>query len=312
MALYLLDWDTTSRNEIVTVQDVQTGATLDTRTVTNFNGGQYLVWNITGHVNIWISNNGATNAVMSGIFFAPPSTTLAWQDSFNTGQLDSSRWAIANGQAPGYIANQHIGYYEPANVTLNDGLLKIALQQTTGTVDTNSNGVISYGGMVYSNSTYGYGTYEWTMRMSSEATCSTCTGPVDSGSVSAGFVYTNNSQTEIDFEFSALTPQSLWLVNWLNPNPKQDPTGANETYTELSPFDSTSGFHTYKFIWSAAKISYYIDGVWMADHITNVPSAPAYFMINHWGTDSNNWGGMATLGPTRYMYVSHASYSPST
>ncbi len=234
----------------------------------------------------------------------------AWQDSFNLGQLDSSLWVLASGQAPGYIANQHIGYYDPSNVSLAGGMLSIALYQANGTVDSNPNGVVSHGGLIYSKATCGYGTYEWTMKMSSEAICPTCIGLVDSGSVSAGFLYVNNSQTEIDFEFSALTPDSLWLVNWLNPNPRQDPTSANETFDQVTPFDSTSGFHTYTFVWSPGKISYYIDGIWKADHTTNVPSAAAYFMINHWGTDSNNWGGPATVGPIRYLYVSHASYAP--
>ncbi len=234
----------------------------------------------------------------------------AWQDSFNSGSLDSSRWVIASQQAPGYIPDQHIGYYDSHNVSLADGLLKIALTQVIGPVDTNPTGVISYGGMISSKTSCGYGTYEWTMKMSSEASCATCTGQVDSGSVSAGFLYVNNSQTEIDFEFSALTPQALWLVNWLNPNPRRDPTEADQTIDEVTPFDSTSAFHTYRFIWSESKISYYIDGAWQADHTSNVPSAPAYFMINHWGTDSPYWGGTATVGPVRYMYVSHASYTP--
>ncbi len=241
----------------------------------------------------------------------PPSSCLAWQDSFNLGYLDTSRWVVATGTAPGSIPDLHIGYYDPANVSLAGGMLRIALTQVNGQVGTNLDGVISYGGMIYSKAVCGYGTYEWTMKMSSEAICATCSGLVDSGSVSAGFLYVNNSQTEIDFEFSALTPDTLWLVNWLNPNPKQDPTAANETYTGVAPFDSTTGFHTYQFVWSPGKISYYIDGVWITNHTTNVPSAPAYFMINHWGTDSTNWGGMATVGPARYVYVSHASYKPA-
>lgn|SRR5574340_875943 len=234
----------------------------------------------------------------------------AWQDSFNTGQLDTSRWVVATGQAPGYIPNQHIGYYEAGNVRLDSGMLSLTLTQISAPVDTNPAGVVSYGALIYTKAVCGYGTYSWTMKMSSTGICPTCVGPPVSGSVSAGFLYVNNSQTEIDFEFSANWANTLWLVNWLNPNPKLDPTASNETYTPWSPFDSTSGFHTYKFVWSPGKISFYIDGIWIADHTTNVPTAPAYFMINHWGTDSPNWGGVATLGVMRYFYVSNASYTP--
>ena len=56
----------------------------------------------------------------------------------------------------------------------------------------------------------------------------------------------------------------------------------------------------------------YVDGKWIVDHTTNVPTAPAYFRINHWGTNSTGWGGLATTGVTRYLYVTHASYSPLT
>ena len=33
-------------------------------------------------------------------------------------------------------------------------------------------------------------------------------------------------------------------------------------------------------------------------------------MINHWGTNSDNWGGTATVGTTRYAYFDWVSYTP--
>jgi endo-1,3-1,4-beta-glycanase ExoK len=146
--------------------------------------------------------------------------------------------------------------------------------------------------------------------MSSTAASPMGEGYPTSGSVSAGFIYVNNSQTEIDFEFSGKDPDALYMVNWLNPNPARDPTEANETYSFVQPFDSTSSFHTYKFIWQRGKISYYVDGILKAEHTTNVPSAPAYFMINHWGTDSGNWGGTAIVGTPRYFHVDWVRYTP--
>jgi endo-1,3-1,4-beta-glycanase ExoK len=233
-----------------------------------------------------------------------------WRDDFSSGQIDATRWVVGNGQAPGYIPYYHIGYYDPTHVSVADGYLVMLLTQENGTVDETGQGVISRGGLLYTRQTYGYGTYEWRMRMSSTSTTSEGDGNPESGSVSAGFLYVNNSQTEIDFEFSGLNPSTLWLVSWLNPNPKLDPTGANETYTAVQPFDSTSSFHTYKFVWQRGKITYYIDGVLKAVHKTNVPKAPAYFMINHWGTDGPNWGGTASVGVSRYFYVDWVSYTP--
>jgi endo-1,3-1,4-beta-glycanase ExoK len=233
----------------------------------------------------------------------------AWQDDFSFPTLDSTRWVIASGRAPGYIGGSHIGYYLPQNVSISNGILKLTLTQQAGTVDGQS-GVISYGALVYSVKKCGYGTYEWRMKMSSTAANATDQGTAVSGSVSAGFNYVNNSETEIDFEFSALDPGVLWLVNWLNTNPRRDPTGAMETYTPVMPFDSVGGFHTYTFVWQPGKITYYIDGQWRAEHTTNVPSAPAYFMINHWGTNGPYWGGPATLGVTRYAYIDRVGYTP--
>lgn len=238
------------------------------------------------------------------------STCPLWQDSFNAGQLDTTRWVVANGPAPGAITDQHQGVYDPTHVDLSKGLLALTLTQQTGQVGANPSGVLSYGAMVYSKASCGYGTYEWTMQMSSTSPYPGTAGDAVSGSVSAGFIYVNNSQTEIDFEFAGDDANTLWMVNWLNTNPNRDPTSSNETATALSPFQATEGFHTYTFVWSKRKISYYVDGILRVNHTTNVPSAAARFMINHWGTDSPYWGGYATPGVTRYMYVTHASYAP--
>jgi len=69
VALYMLDWDTTGRAQTVQITDASTGAVLDTRSVSNFNGGQWLVWNITGHVKITITCTAGMNAVVSGLMF---------------------------------------------------------------------------------------------------------------------------------------------------------------------------------------------------------------------------------------------------
>ena len=54
----------------LTIVDPGTQAVLDTRTVTAFTNGIYLVWTLSGHVQINVTNNnGASNAVISGVFF---------------------------------------------------------------------------------------------------------------------------------------------------------------------------------------------------------------------------------------------------
>ncbi len=74
VALYCLDWDNKARVQTVDVLDVS-GKVLNTRSVSGFSGGVYLVWNISGHVILRITNAGV-NGVVSGVFFggAPPAT----------------------------------------------------------------------------------------------------------------------------------------------------------------------------------------------------------------------------------------------
>lgn len=71
VALYMLDWNQwnggrAQRFEIVD----KTGKVLDTRKLSGFANGQYLVWNLSGDVTIRVINeNPLSNAVVSGIFF---------------------------------------------------------------------------------------------------------------------------------------------------------------------------------------------------------------------------------------------------
>jgi hypothetical protein len=71
VALYLVDWDIFGggRTQRVDMLDGN-GHVLDTRAVSSFVNGQYLVWNLSGHVVVRITNtNPLANAVVSGLFF---------------------------------------------------------------------------------------------------------------------------------------------------------------------------------------------------------------------------------------------------
>src|SRR5262249_45136184 len=69
VSLYALDWQNSGRSEKVEVLDGSTGQLLDTRTVSGFAGGEYLVFNVTGHVKFRVTALSGSNAVLSGIFF---------------------------------------------------------------------------------------------------------------------------------------------------------------------------------------------------------------------------------------------------
>ena len=68
VALYSVDWDIVGRSQRIDVLNADTGAVLDTRTLTGFSGGLYLVWNLSGHVTFRLTNAGPGNAVVSGLF----------------------------------------------------------------------------------------------------------------------------------------------------------------------------------------------------------------------------------------------------
>ena len=80
VALYAVDWDKAGRTERVDAVDPANGSVLDSRTVSSFTGGQYLVYNVTGHVQFRITTVAGANAVLSGLFFGgppPPPTPTA-------------------------------------------------------------------------------------------------------------------------------------------------------------------------------------------------------------------------------------------
>lgn len=75
VALYSLDWDGNNRTQRIDVVDWATGASLDSRSISAFNGGQYLVWDIRGRVRLVVTRTGAKTAVLSGLYFGAAGTT---------------------------------------------------------------------------------------------------------------------------------------------------------------------------------------------------------------------------------------------
>jgi len=71
IALYLLDWDSTTRSETISILDAHSDAVLDTESFANFHGGEYVSWEISGDVIIRVTRTGGANAVGSGILFDP-------------------------------------------------------------------------------------------------------------------------------------------------------------------------------------------------------------------------------------------------
>jgi hypothetical protein len=69
VALYCLDWDNRSRVERIDILDAATNTVLDSRNVSAFTNGQYLIWNLRGNLKIQVTRTSGDNAVVSGLFF---------------------------------------------------------------------------------------------------------------------------------------------------------------------------------------------------------------------------------------------------
>jgi hypothetical protein len=68
--VYCLDWDLAGRAQRIDVLDAASSALLDSRNISGFSSGQYLIWNLSGHVKLRVTKT-AGNAVVSGLFFQP-------------------------------------------------------------------------------------------------------------------------------------------------------------------------------------------------------------------------------------------------
>lgn len=216
-----------------------------------------------------------------------------FEEYFDKGVLDTNNWLVSTWGAP------QGGTFSAASVSTSKGMLGLRLTQSLS-----GRTVVSIGGEIMYKSLCHYGTYTWIMRASSTATEPTKAGQSCSGSISGLFPYLQQSQTELDFEVEGCRPNTLWMVNWTSEASK-----TVASLTTKTPLSDT--FNTYKMVWTPSEVTYYLNDRQAAVINTNVPSKPAYPIINHWGTNNANWGGTATLRSTRWMWVKYFSYQPA-
>lgn len=68
-------------------------------------------------------------------------------------------------------------------------------------------------------------------------------------------------------------------------------------------------FHKYTLVWAPTSVKVYLDGALVASHNEHIPQSPAYIILQHRGTNSDEWGGTAMVGVTRYMYVKKVNFT---
>jgi len=71
VGMYCLDWDLNNRAQRIDVLDAASSALLDSRNISGFSNGQYLIWNVSGHVKLRVTKTAGSNGVVSGLFFQP-------------------------------------------------------------------------------------------------------------------------------------------------------------------------------------------------------------------------------------------------
>jgi beta-glucanase (GH16 family) len=231
-----------------------------------------------------------------------PAKPPTFVDYFNEGKLDTTKWVISTYESNNYAGGGSNVTFSASNIDLSGGNLRLELTQPTASTST--------GAEITTKLSFGYGTYEFSMRAGSTSPSSSGSGTTESGQISSTFIIHNPppsyaSVTEIDAPeiegLSARNKDIEWTV-WKN-SIATDPTP--EFNIVQNPEE---GFHTYKFVWTATSIKFYIDGVLKSTCTSGIPTVAAVIDINFYGTNDTQWGGLATVGVTRYMYVKSAKF----
>ena len=116
VGVYCLDWGGNNvRVQTIEVLDGATGGLLDSRTVSSFSGGKYLVWNLKGHVKIRVTKTAGDNVVISGMFFDLPAPT-----DFSLTATPSSQTVVV-GSSGSYTVNVNpvAGFSGQVNFTVS-------------------------------------------------------------------------------------------------------------------------------------------------------------------------------------------------
>jgi subtilisin family serine protease len=120
--LYLADLDHKNRTETIYLVDNATGTVLDTRTITKFSKGQYLIYNLRGSVSLELFNNAGPSVVYSGLFFDTPPTSPTTYTGTDT-TTKGANWRTSYGsQGAVVIGNtgqlpSYVSYFSATNAT---------------------------------------------------------------------------------------------------------------------------------------------------------------------------------------------------
>lgn len=259
-----------------------------------------LSWGLNQQVlNFQLDGNG-TAGTASAYLDSTTITASGFIDDFSVGHLDTKRWKCLAESAPGGIVGKNIGTFacDTGHFNLSQGMLEFILTQS-GTAPTTS-----IGGGLQSNNRFAYGEYHAHMRTASTSATPGGAGTCASGQVASPFLYFTNAQGEIDWpEITGDACNSLQYTTWKTTSTKQADA--------VSLTNPQNAFHDYGLIHTPASDFFYVDGTLVTTHSTVVPNIPMWFMASLWGTNNAAFGGVATPGTVRHMYIDKVSFVPA-
>lgn len=184
----------------------------------------------------------ALNVIFAGTAWAQG---VSFSDDFDF--LDTTRWSKGE---------HRLGrsYLDPSNVDVSGGNLRIALPART-----------LEGGEILTNDLHSFGAYSASMKL-----------PNAPSSITGFFLYKSpDYESEIDVEIYNDSTQRIMFTTY---------AGGTQTHTETMKlgFDSTAGFHEYRFVYALDSVSFYVDGRHMKTWNDGIPQTSMHLMVNSW------------------------------
>jgi hypothetical protein len=94
VAMYFVDWDRSGRAQTVEILDTGSGAVLDSQTLSIFQNGKYLIWDLKGAVTVRLTKVSGFNAVLNGLFFGPAVASIGGTTQTTSATLANKNVAV--------------------------------------------------------------------------------------------------------------------------------------------------------------------------------------------------------------------------
>lgn len=192
-----------------------------------------------------------------------PEETFSFVDNFNT--FNTNNWSKSSFKL-------ERTYFEPANVDVSNGNLRIKLPANT-----------LNGGEIESKNLYKYGTYRARMKL-----------PNAPSSITGFFLYMDpDYYSEIDIEVYNDKNGKIDFTTYAD--------GREQHFaTKSLGFDPTADFHEYRFDFYPGNLSFYVDGKLMQSWTDGMSTNSMYLLVNAWYP---NWLAGTKTTSDQYLLI---------